>query len=173
MSTHSAWFDNCQTVNEIRRRYRELAFRWHPDRPGGDNETMKSINNANDAALQGRHGETSRGSDGKQHTYHYNYATEAAIMEQIAALLALRMVDVDIELIGTWLWISGDTKPHKEDLKGLGCRWHSKRVRWYWRQHGYKRRMNTHVSMDDIRHAYGSRTFEPEPEQQRDAVVTI
>lgn len=32
---------------------------------------------------------------------------------------------------GTWTWVSGDTKPHKELLKKLGFRWSKKRVAWY------------------------------------------
>ena len=39
----------------------------------------------------------------------------------------------DVYLIGKWLWILGDTKPIKDSLKALGCKWHSERVCWYWR----------------------------------------
>lgn len=72
---------------------------------------------------------------------------------------ALKDVDVDVELCGSWLWISGDTRPHKELLKGLKCRWSRRKARWYYcpekSRKGYfgKRR---EVTMPKIRLMYGS-----------------
>lgn len=31
------------------------------------------------------------------------------------------------------LWVSGDTKAHKDELKACGCRWSKKRSAWYYR----------------------------------------
>lgn len=38
--------------------------------------------------------------------------------------------DVSISIEGTWTWITGNTKPHKEALKSLGFRWSPKRRAW-------------------------------------------
>jgi len=43
------------------------------------------------------------------------------------------MDDVEIWLIRLWVWIIGDTRPHKEALKSLKCRWHSTLTCWYWK----------------------------------------
>ena len=48
------------------------------------------------------------------------------------AFVRMKLKNVEIELIGTWLWIHGDTKPVKEQLKAHNCKWHSKRKCWYW-----------------------------------------
>ena len=53
-------------------------------------------------------------------------------MEEIRKALA-NMESVTVEESGSWLWISGDTRPHKEELKALGCRWSKKRSAWYWK----------------------------------------
>ncbi len=37
------YFSNCNTVDEIKARFKELARKHHPDL-GGDTETMKQIN---------------------------------------------------------------------------------------------------------------------------------
>jgi len=37
------YFNNPQTLEELKKQYRELAFKYHPDR-GGNNEIMKIIN---------------------------------------------------------------------------------------------------------------------------------
>lgn len=38
--------------------------------------------------------------------------------------------DISISIEGTWTWITGNTKPHKEALKSLGFRWSPKRRAW-------------------------------------------
>ena len=46
---------------------------------------------------------------------------------------------IEIEVCGSWVWVSGDTKPHKERLKALGFCWHSKKHCWYKSSNGYRR----------------------------------
>jgi hypothetical protein len=150
------WFQECLTVNDIRALYRKLARQFHPDLPGGDQETMKMLNAAYEQALKSCHGQTSTGTDGKAHTYYYNDAIEKELMEKFSALLKLKMNGVTIEILGTWIWATGETRPHKEALKALGMIWHSGRVAWYWRKQGYRRTM-ADISMDDIRDLYGVR----------------
>jgi hypothetical protein len=61
------------------------------------------------------------------------------------------------------LWISGDTRKHKDTLKAAGCRWASKKFRWYWRpeQENFKRTKN--LDMFEIRLKYGSSIIETQP----------
>ena len=68
-------------------------------------------------------------------------------------------LDVTVEVCGYWIWISGDTKPCKDNLKRLGCRWSHNKKQWYWRPPGTGRpwfRNSVEMSMDDIRNEYGS-----------------
>lgn len=53
-------------------------------------------------------------------------------MEKIKKALE-KMTGVIFEQSGSWLWISGNTLEHKEELKGLKCRWSAKRKKWYWK----------------------------------------
>ena len=67
--------------------------------------------------------------------------------------------DVTVEVCGSWIWISGDTKPCKDNLKRIGCRWSSKKKQWYWRPPGAGRpwfRSSNEYSMEEIRNEYGS-----------------
>ena len=32
------------------------------------------------------------------------------------------------------VWVSGNTKPHREELKAAGAKWSGKRQAWYWRK---------------------------------------
>ena len=53
-----------------------------------------------------------------------------ALMDTIVQLKQLEGLNID--LLGSWLWIGGNTKANKEALKALGCRWASKKKLWYW-----------------------------------------
>jgi len=158
------WFAGCHTVAEVKKRYHKLAFAHHPDinHYPGATEDMQEINAAYHAALKGMDQQTTTGADKRQHTYHYNADIEQAIIDKINALLALRMTRVEIELIGTWVWINGDTKPHKEDLKALKCSWHSKRHCWYWHNGKRRRRSYSKKGFSHLRNLYGSKIFDGE-----------
>ena len=165
------FFTKCATVGEVKTLYRALAMQWHPDR-GGDNETMKQINLAYEQSLAGRHGEVSKGFDGEPHEYKYNAKVEREVMDKIAEVLAdlgsLVGTALELELIGTWLWVSGQTRENKDALKALKFRWNGNRQMWSWHRPGYKAHAST-ASMDAIRQAYGSRRFAG---SDNDAVVT-
>lgn len=162
-------FELCADVNATKKLYRSLAMQWHPDRPGGTNEAMKAVNAAYERALQGHHGETTMGSDDKPHTYYYKATTEQAIVNIIDELIRLHMDAVMIDLVGTWVWVYGDTRPHKDALKAMGLHWHSKRGMWYWREYSYRRSMSG-LSYAEIQALYGAESFENR-QQQDDALA--
>lgn len=39
--------------------------------------------------------------------------------------------DLTVKLTGSWVWITGNTRPVKEALKLQGCRWSSNKSAWY------------------------------------------
>jgi len=155
------YFTNVRTVGEAKNLYRQLAKQYHPDLNGYEcTPIMQAINAEYHKVLESFDGSTSIGSDNKEHTYHYNADIEQELMDKISELLSLKLEGCEIELIGTWIWVSGDTRPNKTALKKAKLSWHSRRKRWYWRRAGYKRRYNAKASFSDLRAMYGSRTFE-------------
>jgi len=161
------WFQGCSTVAEIKKRYHKLAFTWHPDVSKNPNATavMKEINAAYHAALKNANKQTSVGADKKQHTYYYNKDIEQAIIDKIAELLSLKMIDVTIELVGTWVWIHGNTRAYKEQLKTLKCKWNSKRKMWYWHNGKYRKR-HSPMGFDYLRRIYGAEVFKNTKEEK-------
>lgn len=65
------------------------------------------------------------------------YSTESAQNHEIVGFFPefveaiSNMADVELEIEGTWMWVSGNTKPHREELKKFGLRWAPKRKMWY------------------------------------------
>ncbi len=155
--TKPRYFKDCQTVAQIKSTWRKLCFQFHPDR-GGDEEIMKEVNDQYHGALKSCNGETTFGSDGKQHSYYYKEAVEQEVMDKITELLKMDLKDCEVELVGTWIWVSGNTKQFKTELKKAGLKWHSKRLMWYFRKFNYRRKYSG-GTFQDIRNAYGSRVY--------------
>ena len=65
--------------------------------------------------------------------------------------------NIVIELIGSWIWISGNTKEIKGKLKELHFKWASKKKMWYYGE--MKGRNPKQKSMDEIKGRYGSKTY--------------
>ena len=143
--------ENIQTLEELKKQYRHLALKLHPD-VGGSNEAMKILNAEYEAMFE------------KVKNFHANkdgdiYEKEnAETPQEFVDLIAelIKMDGVEIEIIGCFVWVSGDTKPHKEELKALGFKWHAKKKCWYKAPEDYRRRSRKDYSMDEIRTMYGS-----------------
>lgn len=134
---------------DIKRAYKKAAVKYHPDRNPAGSEVMKAINSAYEFL-------SSLNSDSFTHTdaeNAYNFAEELAeIIEKLKNLQG-----VIIEVCGNWLWLSGETKAHKESLKSLGCFWAAKKCKWYYRPAEHKsRNQGKSWDMEEIRSKYGS-----------------
>lgn len=138
------------TANSIKATYRKLSLKYHPDRNPAGTDMMKLIN----AAYEWLNRNMDRISEGFSHTEGaYDYAAKFGdVLEQLRALDGL-----ELEIIGNWIWITGETKANKEALKTIGCRFSAKKVCWYFRPEEHRSRNNRKShSMDEIRDMHGS-----------------
>jgi hypothetical protein len=39
---------------------------------------------------------------------------------------------LEVRIDGEWLWVSGDTKPHRIELSDAGFRYSGRKQMWYW-----------------------------------------
>lgn len=143
-------FEQAATLEELKKLYRDLALKHHPDR-GGDAEVMKEVNRLYEAffpKLKDAH----KTKEGK--TYRKETRETSQMFEETMDRL-IRMDGVHIEVIGCFVWVSGDTSPHRRELKALGFRWHSKKKMWYKSPEGYKRHGDREYDIEEIRSMYG------------------
>jgi len=139
--------------------FRAKAKQWHPDmNPGNEaeaTEVMKTVNQAYDM-LKDSFGDWFAFTNPE---YHDQGLDERLfeILQKIKYLPGLKM-----EVCGTWIWVTGDTKPVKEILKEHKFRFAPKKKSWYWRSEGYRRGGGKGWSMDKIRSRYGSKDIQGE-----------
>ena len=74
--------------------------------------------------------------------------------------------DLEIEIIGTWIWIGGNTKTIKETLKELNFRWHKTKKLWFFNPTGIYKRSRKNYQLDEIREKYGSKKIKKENKEK-------
>jgi hypothetical protein len=136
------YFINCLTIEELKKEYKKLAFANHPDL-GGDIKIMQEINFQYDLALVNLQAQTSKG------IFDDEFKN---IVNNI-----INLSNINIEVIGSWLWVSGDTKTVRAELKAAGLWYASKKVMWFWHTPEDKCRTSRgSIPIEDIRSKYGS-----------------
>jgi curved DNA-binding protein CbpA len=142
-----------KTAEELKAMYRKLAFTHHPDR-GGSNEAMKQVNNEYDALFP-KLKDIHQTKDGETYTSRQASTETAEHFKDLIAEL-MKMDGITIEVIGCFVWVTGDTKPNKDRLKALGFQWHSKKYAWYLAPEDYRKRSRRDYGLDEIRQMYGT-----------------
>lgn len=149
------FFDHCATLAEIKALYRELAQKHHPDH-GGDTATMQQVNAAYTEAVKhfSRYGsmpktERKQAADRRRSTKEVERAIDA--IKDLPGLT--------IELVGLWVWVSGNTYPHREILKANSYKWAPKKKMWYFAGIPICKFGHSEMRIDDIRNKYGSETI--------------
>ncbi|MFH0895852.1 MAG: J domain-containing protein [Bacteroidota bacterium] len=144
------YFQNCNSLEEVKRRYKELAMKHHPDR-GGDTATMQQINCEYESMMKNPIFEFSKQTEQEQQ----EYIRYPEIINQVIGLEG-----IIIELIGNWIWISGNTYPYKDKLRQVGFYFAPKKVMWYFRPPDYKSPNRSPKTIEYIRNKYGSDLIE-------------
>lgn len=130
---------------EIKKAYKAISLKYHPDKNPAGVEMMQAINDAW-AVLKDIDPLTVTGENSADYGDVLNAALNAIV----------DLPDLEIEVCGSWVWVTGDTKTHKEVLKEVGFKWAKKKKAWYYRPAEYKSKNRGSWDMDKIRDNHGS-----------------
>jgi hypothetical protein len=143
------------TLDNVKNAYRKACSLYHPDRNPAGGEMMKLVNIAYDelkAALQ----EGGRGLDKSVLENTEAEGAENYGSELNAAINAIIHLGLTIEICGAWIWVSGDTRPHKDILKQAGYKWAPVKAMWHYRPKEWKSASRGNWDIDKIRARHGS-----------------
>lgn len=141
------FFTNPQTLEELRKQYKELAMKHHPD-CGGSTADMQAINNEYDELfklLKDKHTATQNSTTTAEQDTKYNQMFKNIINKII------HFEGCEIEIIGSWIWITGNTISYKEQLKELKFNWCNGKKAWTWHNDNYRKKSKKQYSLDDLR----------------------
>ena len=157
------YFAECQTLEEAKALYKKLARENHPDM-GGDLRTMQEINaefaryQAEGAKTEARTRQQQAHAEDRKSAADYHDLDEVG--EQIRTMIefALNLEGVEIELMGLWVWLTGNTKAHKEAIKeNQGWKWAKHKEAWFFA--GVPSFNRHEKTLDEIRNLHGSQRF--------------
>lgn len=159
------YFENLSTMEIVKKQYRKLAMKYHPDR-GGSEEIFKEINNEYEEALNiAKNNELRKTKSKKEEDFIKNQYKNSSNFRGIMDKL-IQLVNINIEICGTWLYITGNTYPVKDYLKSeFGAFWSKSKKCWiispegknFRKSRGYKGK-----NMNSIRNVYGSEKIKSE-----------
>lgn len=149
-------FSNCNSVEDIKKRFRELVRDTHPDN-GGDTKACARVLEEYRQALNEM--KTFRKNiDNSARTYDNKEEGDGVELSGDLADVAAVLCGLDgvrVELCGAWLWISGNTYPHRATIKAVGAKWANNKKMWYFHEGEYKRRGKA-KTIEEIRGKYGT-----------------
>ena len=155
------YFTECRTAEELKKAYHRMAAKLHPDN-GGDAEEFKAMKADYEKAFEllknvhmNAEGETYR----KETT-----ETAADFMDIIEKIIHFE--GVKVEIIGSWIWLTGNTMQYKDEIKAAGFWWSRSKKAWYYNGDTEHKRRRGHYSMNGLRDKWGSVEVEKK-EQQR------
>lgn len=151
----SGFFDTSviKELDDLKKQYLKLAKKYHPD-AGGTTAQFQDLQNEYeklfDKIIQG----SALNNEQKQ----TEIQIDEAIREVINKLILIE--GIDIELIGKWLWITGNTYPVKDALKSAGLIFIKKDNKPYWIYKGVESAGRGKLSIEEIKQKYGSHKIE-------------
>lgn len=159
------YFKDVNTLEELRRQYRDLLKKYHPDNANGSTQVTQEVNAEYDQlfkVLKDRH--ESKTADSKENNaktdfnnMKYDFTEDQKLREVLQQIITFE--GITIEVCGSWIW-AFDSYNYRKELKDFGFKYASKKKAWYWHSETFRKKSHKTLSMDDIRNYYGSTEVE-------------
>ena len=153
------YFSNCKTIESVKAEYKKLVKQYHPDIAGAEfTATMQEINAQFETAFR-IYKDIHETAEGQTYTAEQESTeTPAEFMDIINSLINCQ--GLEINLVGRWIWLEGNTFPYKDIIKTLGFKWASTKKSWYWHTAEDSTVNRKKMSLEDIKTKYGCTSFQ-------------
>ena len=144
------YFSGCTSLDEAKQLYKKLVFELHPD-------TSKKDTKAAFQEMQNQFEKFKPNTEKfKGEFENWNAEEYSHIIQQL-----MTIPNIVIEVCGSWIWLAGDTKPVKEQIKAVNTGetmkrgFSPKKQKWYFSPTGYRKRGKKELSFEQIKDHYG------------------
>ena len=156
-------FEKCRSLEQLKKLYFKLLKRYHPDVSTTDTtEECKQINNLYDMFFP----QLKNIRENKEHKFYTKETTETSNIYREFLNEIIHLYGITIEICGTWIWISGETKPFRQTFRDLNCKWSNNKKMWYFTADTKTKYRKTAWDIDKIRETFGSINIDTEPAPQ-------
>lgn len=157
------YFKSVNTLEELRKQYKELLKKYHPDCPQGSTEATQQINGEYERLfklLKDKHTtsqqQANENRNQKQSYYNenmYDWENDKALRQMLEKIINFK--DIEIEIIGQWILIFNSYN-YRKYLKEFGFKYSPNKKAWYYHTEAFRKQSKKKLSLDAIRNYYGS-----------------
>jgi hypothetical protein len=153
-------------LDSLKKQYFKLAKKYHPD-AGGTTVQFQQLQAEYNSLLKKLLNGSSLNTEQKEN----EIIIDQAIRDIINSLINIE--GLNVEVIGKWLWISGDTYPVRTTLKQAGLTFIKKAGIPYWVYKGVESTSRGKMSIEDIKNKYGTHKFDVPKTKKISGIIQI
>ena len=143
------YFKNVKDVKELKKAYFKFVKMYHTDN-GGNKEDFVEMKAEYEKIIKENLFSETQEDEKAEKNNEEKMQKFADIIDKIVILNGL-----EIEIIGDWIWVGGNSYPHKDQLKELKFFFSRSKKKWYFNGEDKKSRRRSNMSMDEIKNKYG------------------
>lgn len=145
------YFKNVNSIQELKKQYRDLIKQYHPDLNASDTTKIMQDINAEYDRLFEKVKNSFINANGEIYQKENNENIEE-FKDIINKIITFK--NCKVEIIGNWIWITGNTKYYKEILKSLKFKWIQNKKAWAYHQDRYFKKTKNIYTLEELRKSF-------------------
>lgn len=151
-------------LDSLKKQYYKLAKKYHPD-AGGTTAQFQELENEYSKIFKKLLSGSSLNEEQKKNEIELDENLNKALLQIIS------LPNIEIELVGKWLWVSGLTFPIRNELSAAGFKWAAVKKMWYYA--GVESAGRGKSTIEEIRQKYGTEKIKRNDFKNLNGIGTI